>query len=144
MTSIAAERVFKVSPESVFTAISDVPGLPNTNPEIVEVEILSTQTSGVGTRFRELRRMGKRELVTELELTEWDPPRSVRMLADTHGTVWDTLFTVSPVEGGTLLKLDMDARAHALLPRLLNPLMKGLFRKGLVKHLDALESYFAG
>lgn len=64
-------------------------------------------------RFRELRRMGNREQVTELEVTEWDPPHSVRMVADSHGTVWDTLFTISPVEGGTMLKLDMDARAGA-------------------------------
>ena len=35
----------------------------------------------------------------------------------------------------------MEARAHKLLPKLLNPLMKGLYKKGLEKHLNALKIY---
>jgi hypothetical protein len=28
-----------------------------------------------------------------------------------------------------------------LMPKLMNPFFKGMFRKGIVKHLDALASY---
>jgi len=34
-----------------------------------------------------------------------------------------------------------DASGHKLLPRLLNPLLKGMFRKGMAKHAERLAAY---
>jgi len=35
----------------------------------------------------------------------------------------------------------MDARAHQLLPRLLNPLLKGLYKKRVAAHMDAVKAF---
>ena len=63
---------------------------------------LSEVRTGVGTRFRETRLMHGKERSTELEVTEYVENERVRMVADTDGTVWDSVFVVSPVEGKTL------------------------------------------
>ncbi|MEM8712741.1 MAG: SRPBCC family protein, partial [Planctomycetota bacterium] len=59
-----------------------------------------------------------------------------------HGTIWDSVFTLEPQGPGTMVRIAMDARAQKWLPRVLNPLMRPLFRKGLIDHLDALEAHF--
>ncbi|MBT8484413.1 MAG: SRPBCC family protein, partial [Phycisphaerae bacterium] len=120
---------------------SDIPNLPETMPDVVKIEFLTDQRVGLGTKFRETRRMGKREMVTELDVTEFVENDHVRMVADSHGTIWDTLFEVTPTGGGTELTLTMDARAHKLLPRIMNPIMKGFFKKGIEKHLDSLKTH---
>ena len=141
MTQITVQRTIDAPLGTVFRAVTEVENLPASIPDVVSVEFLSEARSGVGTRFRETRRMGKREMQTELEVTELVPNERARMVADSHGTVWDTLFTVRPAGDKTELEICMDARPHKLLPRLMNPLMKGVFRGGLQKHLDAVSAY---
>lgn len=63
------------------------------------------------------------------------------MVADSHGTVRDTRFELGTETGATRLDVTMEAKAHALLQKLLNPLMKGAYRKGIERHLDAFQSY---
>ena len=138
---MTVQRTIRAPAELVFRAVSDVRGLPGTVPAIVRVELLSERTSGVGTRFRETRRMKGKETTTELEIVEYVENRRVRMVADSHGTRWDSLFAVEPADGATRLTLTMEARARKLLPKLLNPLFKGLFRRGLGEHLDAVKRY---
>ena len=141
MTTVEAACGIVAPPAVVFDAIANIEQLPETNPDIVGIRFLSDQRRGVGTRFVETRRMGKREMETELEITEWDAPLRVRMVSDMHGTVWDTVFHVVAGTGETTLRLVMEARAHKFLPRLMNPLFKGMFRKGLEKHLVAVKAY---
>ena len=141
MTQVSVSKTIAAPVPVVFRAISDVENLPATNPDIVGVEFLSAQRAGVGTRFRETRAMGSKQNVTELEITEYVENERVRMVADSHGTVWDTVFTVTPDSAAARLEIVMDARAHKLLPKLLNPIFKGLFRKGLAKHIDAVGAW---
>ena len=141
MTTVRVTRSIRAEPAAVFEALSDVRRLPEVFPVVAGVEVLEGDGHGVGTRFRETRRMGKREMVTELEVVELVPNRRVRMVADSHGTVWDSVMSVTPTGTGCELDITMDCRAHALLPRLMNPLMKGLYRKGLVDHAEAVARW---
>jgi len=141
MTEVNVTRMIDAAPAAVFAALSDVEGLPTVFPVVVRVEFLSDTRSGVGTRFREVRLMKGKESETELEVTEYDSPSHVRMVADSHGTVWDSIFTVRAAGRRTQVVINMEARAHKLLPRLLNPLMRRLFAKGVADHADALKIY---
>ncbi|MEL6906432.1 MAG: SRPBCC family protein [Planctomycetota bacterium] len=143
MTRIAVERAIDAPPEVVFAAVADIEHLPDVSEDVVGIEFLTEQRFGVGTRFRETRRMGKRTMDTDLEVTEYDPPHRVRMVTDSHGTVWDTVFRITETAGGAHLEIDMDARPHALLPRIMNPLMKPMFRRGMQKHIDTLAEHCA-
>ena len=144
MTRITVSREISAPREVVFSAVTDIARMPDVNADVVHVEFLSEQRSGVGTRFRETRRMGKREMGTDLEITEFEAPRHARMVTDSHGTVWDTAFDLRPTAGGCELVIDMDARAHAFLPKLMNPLLKPMFRRGLLSHLETLTDYCEG
>jgi hypothetical protein len=114
-------------------------------PQIVGVEFLSEQRRGVGTRFRETWRMGKRRASTELEVTEYVPNQHVRLVTEQGGTVWDTVFRVKPAGGGAVeLELVMEANARTWLARLLNPLIKGMVRKAIEGDLDADKAHCEG
>ena len=65
----------------------------------------------------------------------------VGIVSDTHGTVWDTVFTVRDGGGETELEMVMDAKAYKLFPRLLNPLFKGMIQKAIEGDMDAVKAY---
>ena len=44
-------------------------------------------------------------------------------------------------EGQTLLTMAMDARAYKFLPRLLNPLIKGMVKKAIEADMDSVKAY---
>lgn len=83
---------------------------------------------------------GKEQQVT-LELTEYVEDEHVRFISDEHGTVWDSVFKVRPVEGGTELTLTMEARAYKLLPKFMNPLIKRMIAKAVAKDMDAVKAW---
>ncbi|MEM9491714.1 MAG: SRPBCC family protein [Myxococcota bacterium] len=141
MTRITVQRTIAAPPETIFAAVSDVHTLPSRDPAVKRIEFLTETESGVGTRFRETRVHKGKEMVTELEVTEYSTNDRVRMVADSHGTVWDTTFEVKPAGDSAELIVTMDARAHKLMPRLLNPLLKGMFRKGLETYMDTVKTH---
>ena len=141
MTRVVVIREIRAPIDFVFRSISNISQLPQTVPEIEKVEFLSENQSGIGTRFRETRLINGKESITDLEVTEYAQNEYIRMKADSHGIVWDSLFKVEKAGEFTQLTLTMDAKAQQLLPKLLNPLMKRMYKRGLEKHVDALKSY---
>ena len=141
MAPIVVTRLISAPVEAVFDAVAHIDRFSQVVPDIVRVEYVSEQKRGVGTRFHETRRMNGKEATVELAVTEYVENDRVRLVADSHGTVWDTLFTVAPSGGGTVLTMTMDAKAHKLLPKLLNPLIKGMVRKGVEQDMDAVKAF---
>jgi len=125
----------------VFDTVAHIENFSKAVPHIVSTEFLSDKQSGVGTRFREVRTMGGREASNDLEVTEFEENDHVRIVTDSHGAVWDTLFTVRESGEGTELVMTMDARPYKLLPRLMIPLTKGMVRKAIVSDMQAVKQY---
>ncbi len=75
------------------------------------------------------------------EVTEYVENQRVRLVSDTGGTIWDTVFTVKPADGGTELNMTMDANAHKLLPKLMNPLIMGMVKKFIEQDMDAVKEF---
>ncbi|MEM7163946.1 MAG: SRPBCC family protein [Planctomycetota bacterium] len=141
MPQVQVSQTINAPQAVVFDAVTNLSKLHETSPAIVGVEFLTEQKSGVGTRFIETRKHGKQEMKTELEVTEYREPEHARMVADSHGTIWDTVFTVDGDANQCTLTLTMDARAHKLMGKIMNTLMKGMFRKGMAKHLDSVKAH---
>jgi len=141
MTMIAVQREIDAPVETVFRAVTEIERFPDIQPDVLAIEFLTESRSGVGTRFRETRRQGKNEMITELEVTEFDPPQRARMVTDSHGTIWDTVFLVRPSGGKSELVIEMDARPHTLLTKIMTPIMKGMFRKGMEEYIDLLREH---
>lgn len=144
MTRTVVTRSIKAPINLVFKTVSEIENFSKAIPHIMRVEFLSENKSGIGARFRETRLMRGKEVSTELEVTEFVQDSHVRLVAESHGTVWDMLFEVSPNNGGTELTMTMDARAYRLLPKILNPLMKGMVRRAIEQDMDMVKSFCEG
>ena len=96
MPSLTVTKEIGAPPDLVFATVADIENFSQAVPHIVDVEILSETRRGVGTRFRETRLMGGKEATAEMEVTEYVEGDRVRIVSDTGGTVWDSVFTVGP------------------------------------------------
>lgn len=141
MPTMVLERTIDAPLETVFETVADIRKYSQAIPDIASIEFLSEQQVGVGTRFRETRWMGKREAATELEVTEYEPNQHVRLIADSHGSIWDSVFRVAPTEHGTRLQLEMHSRGHRWLAKALNVLFHPLVRRAVAKDLDQLKAH---
>ena len=142
MTTTTVKRTIQAPIESVFEAVAHIENFQRICPDITGVEFLSGNKTGVGARFTETRRMGKREGKTTLEVTEYVPNERVRLVSDQGGTIWDTVFTTKPVSGGSVeLSMVMEARAYRLLSKLINPLIRGMIRKFIERDMDAVKAH---
>ncbi len=127
--------------ERVFSAVTDIENFPQRAESITKVEFLSDEKSGVGTKFRETRTMGKKEASATLEITEYVENESVRFVSDEGGTIWDTIFTLKPFGDGTQMDVEMDARPYKLFSRIVTPLMIGVIGKYVKKDMDELKEW---
>ncbi len=141
MSQTTVVRTIDAPIEKVFDTVAHVENFAKAVPHIVRTEFLSDVTSGVGTRFRETRRMHGKETTTDLEVTEYIANRRVRILADAGGTVWDTVFEVVPEADHVTLTVSMDARAYRLIPKLINPFIRGFVQKAIESDMDAVKVY---
>ncbi|MCY4573432.1 MAG: SRPBCC family protein [Gemmatimonadetes bacterium] len=143
MTRTRLTRIISAPIDRVFDTIADPVNYTRAVPQITKVEFLTDQRNGVGTRFRETREMRGREAATELEVTEYVVNERVRLVSRAGGTVWDSVFTVTPTEDGRTTRLDlvMEARPYRLLARVFVPLMKGVVAKAVAGDMDAVKAY---
>ena len=141
MTRTTVTRSIDAPLEVVFETISDIRNFSKAIPDIVGVEFLSDTRTGVGTRFRETRLMRGREASTVLEVTEYVDDEHLRVVSDSHGTIWDSEFTVRQYAGATELTLIMEARPHTILARLMVPVTRGFVQKALEKDMEAVKRW---
>lgn len=142
MARTSLSRTIDAPIEKVFDTVAHIENFSKALPHIIDVEFLSDKHSGVGTRFRETRRMGKHAVSTELEVTEYVRNERVRLVSDAGRTIWDTVFTTTPAQGGgTELGLVMTAAPYKVMARIMNPLIKGMIRRAIEKDLDAVKAY---
>lgn len=154
--TVTVVRKMTCSSERAFQAVTDFDVMPQVNPDIVGYEFIDDPPMHLNMKFSETRRtMGtnSESLVTNLEVIEFTPQQGpqphARMVADTHGTIWDTTFDVRPAGTGSQeqeeevaeLKISMHARAQKMIPKLTNPIMQVLFRFGLNKHIDGVKTW---
>ena len=146
MSRTRTSRTIDAPVEAVFEAVADISNFSQAVPHIARVEFLTERRVGVGTRFRETRLMRGREATTELEVTEYVRNERVRLVSDAGGTVWDSLFTVTPEGDGRSTRLDlvMEAKPYRLLARLLVPLIKGVVAKAVTADMDAVKVWLEG
>ena len=126
---------------TVFRTVAESEHFSQAIPHIVKIEMLSDVTSGVGTRFREPRLMKGKEAMTELEITELSENEHIRLVADSHGTIWDTLFSVREHQGAIELTMDMEARPHSFMARLTVPFVMKMITGALEGDMDAVKAY---
>lgn len=141
MAQISLKRTINAPIDKVFQTVADISQFSKAIPHIVKVEFLSEQKSGVGTRFKETRLMKGKEAATELEVAEYIENERVRIVSDTHGTIWDTLFTMTQIDKSVELVMVMEARAYKSLQKLMIPLVMSMIRRAIADDMDAVKKF---
>lgn len=91
MTRMTVHRTINAPIEVVFKTVAEIENFSKAVPHITKIEFLTECKKGPGTKFRETRLMKGKEATTELEVTEHVENERVRLVAGSHGTVWDTV-----------------------------------------------------
>ena len=140
MAKVETERLIKAPPDRVFQMIADIEQFEKINPKIKKIEFLSETHTGVGTRFKETRDMRGRDATTTLEITEYEPPSLVRLVSDEGGTIWDTVFTVTPVGDASLLKMQMGVKPYKLSAKVFTPLIMRMVKNAIEVDMDGIRT----
>ena len=138
------KRDIQAPAEQVFETVAHIEQYTRAIPDITDVQFLSEQKTGIGARFRETRKMGKREATTELEVTEYVKNERVRMVADAGGTIWDTVFEIADKGDRTEMTMTMESRPYKLLAKVFNPLIGPMIKGAVGKDMDAVKSFCEG
>ncbi len=88
--------------EQVFMFLVDAKKLRTWQSNLVENEQLTKDPIHVGTRYREVRRMGPRQSDFQVEITDFEPNKRFATKTLTQPQVSVT-YTFEPEEGGTRL-----------------------------------------
>lgn len=135
------------SPERVFAALADPEDWPRRIPSITRVEIIGYEPVGIGTQFRETRKMnGKAETLT-MTISEMEPPEHMVFTAHAHGSDLVASHHLQAQEQGTMLRVSMETTPRTLLARLVMALsfvFAPLIRKQLRDDLTALKASIEG
>ncbi|MGW6537125.1 SRPBCC family protein [Streptomyces sp. NPDC055051] len=141
-TTVVVERRVAASPGRVWEAITDLPEMPRVLSGVQRVEVLTEGGFGVGTRWRETRKMLGKEATEEMTVTECEPPDRYVAVADSHGMHYVSELSLR-AEGPDASVLRMtfsggpaDGRRPGFATRLLARIGSKAVAKALAKDLD--------
>lgn len=142
MASLTVVRSIRAPVEVVFRNIADHRRFGEAVGGVTHFDFLSPMEMGLGTRFRQTRTMNGQTTTMDFEVTEFVENKRIRIVNETHGTVWDSVFDLEPADDGSTLTMRMETKSRSLLPKILLPIMIPLFIKRAVeKDVDALKAY---
>ncbi len=140
--TIRTERIIRAPVDCVFATLARIENFSQAVPGITDVEFLTDQQYGVGTKFRETRLVNGREAKAVLEVVELDENQLIRLVSDEGGTVWDTVFTVEPTgDDGTRMTMNMDARPHNFMARLITPMIVNMVGRFVEADMDSVRQH---
>ncbi|MEM6732019.1 MAG: SRPBCC family protein [Myxococcota bacterium] len=141
MTTVVVTETIRAPIEIVFQMLTDPRRSADIDPDVLGVEFVSLHEAAPGARFRQTRRGRRGETVSfEFEIVEYEPASRARIVNDTHGTRWDTLYSFASDGDATRVTLTMDAHPGSLAQRLVIALTQGMIRRSIAKHLSSARS----
>lgn len=129
MSEVKVHRHIEAPPEVVFAAVTDFARAHEKVEAIQRVEMLTDGPVGVGTSFRETRRVFNREATEEMEVTAFDPPRSYTLECESHGCRFSSEFRLAPNGSGTDLEMSFAAEPVSFLAKAMSGMMKPMMGK---------------
>ncbi len=136
MPSLSITKRVNAPVETVFAVATDLPNAAQHIRGIEKIELLTAGPIGVGTRWRETRKMMGHESTEILEVTSFDRPRSYAVGCESCGAYIETTFRFVPSGGGTDIALDVRMEARSFFAKLMSPIGKLMFGKMIRKCMD--------
>jgi uncharacterized protein YndB with AHSA1/START domain len=123
--------------EKVFAFLAEPQNLPKWQSNRVEIEQLTEGSLGVGTRVREVRRLGQRSSQNRAEVRVFEPNKRLELKTVTEPDV-TVSYSFEPEETGTRLKYRFVMLTSGLM-RLLEPLIANTIKKQSEADLETLK-----
>src|SRR3954451_3348037 len=101
MPSFTMTKKIDAPPDAVFALFADLANAPGRIKGISKMELVTPGPIGVGTRFKETRIMFGRPCTEEMEITAFDPGRSIEIGNHSCGVELRTRFRFVPDGNGT-------------------------------------------
>lgn len=146
MPTIAATRSINAPLERVWSVFTDLGASPERLSAVEGVEVLTDGPFGVGTTWRETRRMFGRTATEEMRVTELEHQKSYSVGAMSQGTTYLSRFDFSQTDPATTtVRFTFTGEAQGAVRRAIAALMWPLFRRRLERELrrdlDDLAGY---
>ncbi|HWN70448.1 MAG TPA: SRPBCC family protein [Haliangium sp.] len=144
--SMTSELFIDAPPDRVFAAMTDADGYRHWMKGFVGVEKLTQGPFGVGTEWRETRRMFGREASEVFEVTAYEPPSRLCLRVDgTRGASrkgeYRFEYALAPEGPGTRLRLKGEIDTPGWFARLMLRMLVGMFKKAHDKEMQALKRH---
>ena len=127
----------------VFDVFADLDRADQLVSAIVKIEKLTDGPMGVGTRWRETRKVFKREATEEMWITDFEPGRHFSVGCEACGCVYGYTFRFEPQGDETRVEFEMSYRPVTFFAKVMSPLakiMSGTMKKCMEKDLDELKA----
>ena len=130
-------------PEEVFPYLFEPDLVPQWTTGLNRYERIDGGAIGRGSKFREELEVSGQRIDGELEITEYNAPRSAESRTKVRGV--DLIFTyeLEPAGGGTRLTQSVEAKGGGLKGRVLIPVIQPHLERKLEADLAALKALLA-
>lgn len=128
-------------PEDVFGYLDQLERHGEWQRQIVSTKVQTDGPVGVGTRVREIRRIGGREVDASYEITEHDPPRKTSFRGIVGPVRPVGTVSVEPVGDGSRARVSIEFNlvGHGI-GKLIAPLARMQARKSIVENQERLKA----
>lgn len=144
---IRCEYQIDAQPQDVLAAMTDFQSWPEWMEGLLDVEKLTDGEYGVGTRWREKRRLMGAEATEQFEVTAFEPPHRIDLYVDgSQGSTgrgeyrFAYRLTPSP-SGGTHFVMDGEIEMPGLVAKVMGFALKPMMKRGCDRDNRALKKY---
>lgn len=146
MEDITLEIDVAAPKDRVHRLALDFQNTPSLYPKIVGIEMLASPKdasglAGVGTRWRETRRVGRGQSTLELEITERRGSESFVVSCVAMGARYDTRFQFSdgPSGRGSVVRLGVTVTPRGWFSGVMARLTRGAMSREMLADLESLK-----
>lgn len=145
--TMSSEIEIAAPPDRVFAALSDVEQMRAWMPNLVALEPLTQGPLGVGSQWRETRKMMGHQAAEVFEVTALEPPRRLEVYVDgAKGTTgkgaFRFRFDLEPISAGTRVKMNGEVdMPGGWLTWLTGRLVRGVMKTACQKDLKAMKAH---
>lgn len=132
--------------ERVFDALTQLEHAHDWMPNLVSVEKLTPGAFGVGTRWRETRKVFGKAASEEFEVTALEPNRRLDLFVDgrkgsSKRGEYRFRYDLEPMASRTVLTMNGEISGMGAVMEVLGRLFMGMFKKMIAKDLHAMRAY---
>ncbi len=147
--SVVVERRVAASQGRVWEALTDLGRMDRMLSGVTRVEVLTDGGFGVGTRWRETRRMFGKDATEEMWVTVSEPPERYVVEAESHGSRYVSKWVLradGPESTTILMTFSADATGAVagLLAKVMGSVGARAVRKAVTKDLDDVAGWVEG